>query len=46
MWEMTYTVSLDLLVDEGTSQASTECMMSTNYVDANKNTNMISLALA
>lgn len=46
MWEITYTASLDFLVDEGTSEASTECIVSTNYVDANKNTNMICLAWA
>lgn len=46
MWEMTYAASLDFLVDEGTSEASTRCIVSTNYVDANKNTNMICLAWA
>ena len=46
MWEMTYTAGLDFLVDEGTGEASTECMVSTKCVDANKNTNMSCLAWA
>lgn len=43
---MTYTVSLEFPVDEGTSEASTACMMSTSYFDAKKDTNMRFLAVS
>jgi hypothetical protein len=35
---MTYTMGLNLLVDESTSKASTVLIMNTNYVNAYKTT--------
>ena len=35
-WDVTYTVGLEFLIDEGTGKASTMWTMSTNHVDAYK----------